>query len=55
MEVSTTTLSDVPELHELGERLRGQKYAFVDESVLDLREDGVHMEVWAWLREEMSR
>ncbi|KAF7789355.1 hypothetical protein EIP86_000299 [Pleurotus ostreatoroseus] len=45
------------ELRLLGSRLAGQKYAFVDESVLELQgaDTPVVQEVWAWLKDKMAR
>ena len=43
------------ELADMGAKLQGQKYAFVDEGVLGLEGDEKRREVWGWLRAEMSR
>jgi hypothetical protein len=40
---------------DLGTRLQGQKYAFVDEGVFGVEEDEKTREVWEWIRTEMSR
>lgn len=44
------------QLKDLGSRLAGQKYAFVEESVLDLSsiDDAVIRDVWAWLKGKMD-
>ena len=44
------------ELRSLGSQLVGQKYAFVDESALELQgaENATVPEVWAWLKDKMA-
>ncbi|EKM59482.1 uncharacterized protein PHACADRAFT_137307 [Phanerochaete carnosa HHB-10118-sp] len=52
---SSNATSIESELKDLGTRLQGQKYAFVDESVLGLEGNEKKTEIWGWLRAEMSR
>ncbi|GJE84883.1 lipoyltransferase and lipoate-protein ligase [Phanerochaete sordida] len=52
---SSTDAAIASELADMGSKLQGQKYAFVDESVLGLEGSEKRREVWGWLRVEMSR
>lgn len=51
---SSNAASIESELKDLGTRLQGQKYAFIDKSVLGLEGHEKKTEVWRWLRAEMS-